>query len=180
MLRDSGEAVPWLECCAAESRAVTLKAGPAVSSLWSTDRKEAWVTAAAKTGGREEEMCTCTHTQKVSEQGHTTGERKHAWLKQKIQARWKTNQWKVFISSTTARADSCKFHCSTSKFTQDSEECTIYDKRALRLERAEPSQPWLTVNQSKHRFGLERYWNFVAGNISAAVSTKATVSIQKK
>lgn len=61
MVRNSEEAVPWLECWAAESRAVTLKAGPAVRSLWSTDRKEAWVTAAAKTGGRKEEMYTHTH-----------------------------------------------------------------------------------------------------------------------
>lgn len=71
MVRDSKEGVPWLECWAAESRAVTLKAGPAVRSLWSTDRKEAWVTAAAKTAGRKEEKC--THP-KVSEQGHTTDE----------------------------------------------------------------------------------------------------------
>lgn len=62
MVRNSEEAIPWLECWAAESRAVTLKAGPAVRSLWSTDRKEAWVTAAAKTGGGEEEMYTHTHT----------------------------------------------------------------------------------------------------------------------
>lgn len=75
---ESEGAVPWLECWAAESRAVTLKAGPAVRSLWSTDRKEAWVTAAAKTGGRKEEMC--AHT-KVSERGHTTGECKRALVK---------------------------------------------------------------------------------------------------
>lgn len=72
MVKNSKEAVPWLECWAAESRAVTLKAGPAVRSLWSTDCKEAWVTAAANTGGRKEGRV-YTHTQ-VSEQEHTTGE----------------------------------------------------------------------------------------------------------
>lgn len=47
--------VPWVESWAAwESRAVMLKAdGPAVSSLWSIDCKEAWVTAAVRTGRRK-------------------------------------------------------------------------------------------------------------------------------
>lgn len=68
---DREEAIPWLECWAAESRAVMLKAGPAARSLWSIDRKEAWVTAAAKTGGGGRGN---VHTHKeVSERGHATG-----------------------------------------------------------------------------------------------------------